>query len=164
MYPLRPPPSARLRFRAVVAEDIGRLTDLRTDPTVRQFLGGMLPVDEARRRAERLVGAPDHVVVDAAGEFVGLLSVTQRHRWGWEVSYEIAATMWGQGLAQDAVGAVVAHVQRTAPGEDVVAVTQTANARSLRLLAVLGFVERDRFDEFGAEQVLLALPAATTSR
>jgi [ribosomal protein S5]-alanine N-acetyltransferase len=146
-----------------LSEDIARLTDLRSDATVRRFLGGALPDDEARRRAEQLVGSPDHVVAETASEFVGLLSVTRRHGWGWEISYEVTATMRGQGLAREAVGAVVAHVQRVASGENVVAVTQTDNVRSVRLLAALGFVERDRFDEFGAEQVLLALPASTRS-
>lgn len=38
------------------------------------------------------------------------------------------------------------------PGEPVVLATQTANVRSLRLAAKLGFTEVERFEEWGAEQ------------
>ena len=38
------------------------------------------------------------------------------------------------------------------PGEPVVLCTQTANDRSMRVAAKLGFIEVERFEEFGAEQ------------
>jgi hypothetical protein len=38
------------------------------------------------------------------------------------------------------------------PGEPVVLATQTANARSMRLAAKLGFIEVERFEDYGAEQ------------
>jgi RimJ/RimL family protein N-acetyltransferase len=38
------------------------------------------------------------------------------------------------------------------PGEPVVLFTQTANARSMRLAAKLGFTEVERFEAYGAEQ------------
>lgn len=38
------------------------------------------------------------------------------------------------------------------PGEPVVLTTQTANHRSMRLAAKLGFTEVARFEEYGAEQ------------
>ncbi len=40
------------------------------------------------------------------------------------------------------------------PGEPVVLCTQTANDRSMRLAAKLGFAEVQRFEEWGAEQWL----------
>jgi RimJ/RimL family protein N-acetyltransferase len=47
--------------------------------------------------------------------------------------------------------------------EQVIAVTQAANTASLRLLARLGFVERERFVEFDADQVLLMSPVVSTA-
>lgn len=47
--------------------------------------------------------------------------------------------------------------------EHVVAVTQAANTASLRLLARLGFLERERFVEFDADQVLLSSPVASAA-
>ncbi|GGV22179.1 hypothetical protein GCM10010260_73010 [Streptomyces filipinensis] len=38
------------------------------------------------------------------------------------------------------------------PGEPAVLATQTANARSMRLAAKLGFIEVERFEAYGAEQ------------
>ena len=40
------------------------------------------------------------------------------------------------------------------PGEPVVLFTQTANVRSMRLAAKLGFTEVERFEAYGAEQWL----------
>ena len=39
-------------------------------------------------------------------------------------------------------------------GEPAIAVTQAANERSVALLRSLGMTERERFVEFGAQQVL----------
>ena len=41
---------------------------------------------------------------------------------------------------------------RELPGEPVALFTQTANARSMRLAAKLGFTEVERFEAYGAEQ------------
>ncbi|MFF2469981.1 GNAT family N-acetyltransferase, partial [Streptomyces mirabilis] len=38
------------------------------------------------------------------------------------------------------------------PGEAVVLRTQTANERSMRLAAKLGFTEVERYEDYGAEQ------------
>ena len=38
------------------------------------------------------------------------------------------------------------------PGEPVVLFTETANARSMRLAAKLGFTEVERYEAYGAEQ------------
>lgn len=38
------------------------------------------------------------------------------------------------------------------PGEPVVLATQTANVRSMRLAAKLGFIEVERYEAYGAEQ------------
>jgi hypothetical protein len=43
-------------------------------------------------------------------------------------------------------------VRRSLPGEPVVLCTQTANDRSMRLAAKLGFTEVQRLEEWGAEQ------------
>ncbi len=38
------------------------------------------------------------------------------------------------------------------PGESVVLATQTADVRSMRIAAKLGFTEVERFEDYGAEQ------------
>jgi GNAT superfamily N-acetyltransferase len=59
---------------------------------------------------------------------------------------------WGKGYAQDSVRAVLTWTSTVVSDEKVVAVTQSANERSLTLLRRLGFTEVMRFEEFGAEQ------------
>lgn len=52
-------------------------------------------------------------------------------------------------------------VAEALPSEPVVLCTQTANERSIRLAAKLGFNEAERFEEFGAEQWFGVKPAVT---
>ncbi|GAA0926644.1 hypothetical protein GCM10009554_07000 [Kribbella koreensis] len=71
-----------------------------------------------------------------------------------DIGYLLLPEHWGKGYAQEAVGAVLRWLPGVVPDETVVATTQSANAASLRLLGKLGFAEVERFEEFGAEQVL----------
>jgi RimJ/RimL family protein N-acetyltransferase len=59
---------------------------------------------------------------------------------------------WGRGYAAEACAATLDWFADTRPGEPVVLCTQTANDRSMRLAAKLGFTEVELFEEYGAEQ------------
>jgi len=59
---------------------------------------------------------------------------------------------WGHGYAYEACAAALGWCAEALPGEPVVLCTQTANLRSMRLAARLGFTEVERFEEWGAEQ------------
>jgi RimJ/RimL family protein N-acetyltransferase len=54
--------------------------------------------------------------------------------------------------AAEACAAALGWLAGELPGEPVVLFTQTANARSMRLGAKLGFTELGRFEAWGAEQ------------
>ena len=58
----------------------------------------------------------------------------------------------GIGYAAEACAAALDWFAGALPGEPVVLCTQTANVRSMRLAAKLGFTEVERFEEYGAEQ------------
>jgi RimJ/RimL family protein N-acetyltransferase len=58
----------------------------------------------------------------------------------------------GCGYAAEACAAALDWFAGALPGEPVVLCTQTANDRSMRLAAKLGFTEVERFEEYGAEQ------------
>jgi RimJ/RimL family protein N-acetyltransferase len=77
-----------------------------------------------------------------------------------ELSYSLAVGASGKGLALEATTAALAWVAPLVPDRHVIAVTQSANTRSVALLRRLGFVEREGFLEFGAEQTLQVLPLA----
>lgn len=70
---------------------------------------------------------------------------------------------WGHGYAAEAGAAALGWFTDALPGEPVVLCTQTANDRSMRLAAKLGFAEEEQFEEFGAEQWLGVWPSPVPS-
>ena len=69
-----------------------------------------------------------------------------------ELGYLFLPQAWGFGYAAEACAAALGWLAGELPGEPVVLFTQTANARSMRLAAKLGFTEVERFEAYGAEQ------------
>lgn len=69
-----------------------------------------------------------------------------------ELGYTFLPEAWGHGYAAEACAAALAWCADALPGEPVVLCTRTANVRSMRLAARLGFTEVERFEEYGAEQ------------
>jgi RimJ/RimL family protein N-acetyltransferase len=59
-----------------------------------------------------------------------------------EVAYRLARSAWGQGIATEAAGALVAHALGPLALPRVVAVTYPANQASQRVLDKLGFERR----------------------
>ena len=103
---------------------------------------------------------PGLFVVDLDGAMIGIVTLDRRDA-EWpvrpaagevELGYMFLPEAWGRGYAAEAGAAVLAWYARAAPGEPVVLCTQTANDRSMRLAAKLGFVEVRRYEAWGAEQ------------
>ena len=147
----------RLRLRCLTNDDWPVLQRILTDPDVRQFLGG--PV------GQRLLGklsASDPG--DQQGAFavvsdktmVGMVNI-EDEREDRELSYQFLPEHWGNGYAAEASRAVLDWAWRTTESRSLIAVTQSANVRSLRLLDRLGFVFEKTFIEFDAEQTQLRL-------
>ncbi len=99
-------------------------------------------------------------MVDLDGTMVGTVQLERR-----DVDYEVRPAAghvdlgylllpeaWGRGYATEACRAVLGWFAGALPGEAVVLTTQTANARSMRLAARLGFVEVERFEAYDTEQ------------
>jgi RimJ/RimL family protein N-acetyltransferase len=101
-------------------------------------------------------------VVALARAAVGVVTIDRRdadrpehlHPGGLEVElgYLFLSEAWGHGYAAEACAAALEWLAGALPGEPVVLSTQTANERSLRLAAKLGFTAVERFEEHGAEQ------------
>ncbi|WP_281155496.1 GNAT family N-acetyltransferase [Streptomyces sp. HYC2] len=148
----------RLLLRPVEPDDVPAHRPLWTDPEVRRHLGGPVPPDTVRVREQGCVGAPGLLtIVDKEdGAVLGSVLVEPGARAGrTEVSYQLLPEYWGHGYAHEAVAAVAG---RAAEGEELVAVTQAANARSRRLLEALGAVPVERFVEWGRPQILYRFP------
>jgi RimJ/RimL family protein N-acetyltransferase len=143
--------TARLRLRALRAEDAGALFAIFSDPVVCRYLswGTWASIDVARERAERYVREM------AAGESVTLLIVrkeddavlgdctlfsfdAQCRRA--EVGYSLATAAWGRGYVQEAVGALLQFGFDAMDLHRVEADIDPLNAASARSLERLGFV------------------------
>lgn len=81
-----------------------------------------------------------------------------------DLGYLFLPQAWGLGYAAEACAAALGWLEDVLPGEPVVLVTQTANVRSMRLAAKLGFTEAERFRAWDADQWLgLRAPVTPSS-
>jgi RimJ/RimL family protein N-acetyltransferase len=150
-------------LREPVAGDRPAAVDLFSSPEVYAYLGGARPRDDVERGVPDVPGGrPGAFVVDLGGTMIGMVTLDRRDpdrpghvREGGaevELGYLFLPHAWGHGYAAEACAAALAWTGRALPREPVVLCTQTANLASIRLAERLGFVEVERFEEFGAEQ------------
>ncbi len=177
-WPPAPLHTARLVLRESGAGDRKEFVELFSCEDVHTYLGGPQPRAELERRMPEIPGRrPGVFVVALDGAMIGTVSVDRRdaERPGHlaagavagrrdagpdvpaaaeevEIGYMFLPQAWGHGYAAEACAAVLGWCAGALPGEPVVLCTQTANERSMRLAATLGFTEVERFEEFGAEQ------------
>ncbi|MEV3970433.1 GNAT family N-acetyltransferase [Streptomyces sp. NPDC050698] len=161
--PPAPLKTERLLLRASEARDRAAFVELLSSPEVYAYLGGPRPRDELERAMPEIPGRrPGLFAVDLDGAMIGIVTLDRRdpERPGHvrpeaeeaELGYTFLPEAWGRGYAAEACAAVLDWFADAFPGEPVVLCTQTANTRSMRLAAGLGFTEVERFEEFGAEQ------------
>ena len=163
------PPGRLLTTRLVLREpdagDRSRLIDLWASPEVNQYTGGArpraeleaaMPVEPRRR--------PGLFVVERDGVMLGFVTIDRRDpdRLGHvlpggneaELGYMFLSEAWGNGVATEAAAGALRWFDYAHGGELVVVSTQLANAASLRVADKLGFIEAERFDDYGAPQWL----------
>lgn len=162
-WPPAPIRTERLVLRESDARDRAAFIELFASLKVRTYLGGPRPRDELERAVPEVPGRrPGLFVVDLDGAMIGTVTFDRRDagRPGHvrpeageaELSYMFLPKAWGYGYAAEACAAALDWFAGVLPGEPVVLCTQTANDRSMRLAAKLGFIEAERFEEWGAEQ------------
>jgi RimJ/RimL family protein N-acetyltransferase len=156
-WPPEPIKTERLVLREPEARDRAAFIELLASPQVSTYLGGPRPRGELERE---MPGAPERhpglFVVDLDGAMVGQVilrrAMGERGAGRAELGYLFLPEAWGFGYAAEACAAALGWFSDELPGEPVVLFTQTANARSMRLAAKLGFTEVERFESYGAEQ------------
>ncbi|MFJ1588866.1 GNAT family N-acetyltransferase [Kitasatospora albolonga] len=158
-WPPAPIRTERLVLREPEARDRTAVIELLASPEVGTYLGGPRPRDELERGIPRVPARrPGLFVVELDGVMIGRITLTRdtghlRQAAGRaELGYLFLPRAWGYGYGAEACAAALDWFADALPGEPVVLATQTANARSMRLAAKLGFVEVERFDAYGAEQ------------
>lgn len=128
---------------------------MHADADVRRFLGGPLPDGPMERLRQAPIGVAWGVFCATeltSGVPMGSFYLG-RFRGELELSYELLPQFWQQGYAQEGCAALLAWAWVTQSDHSVIAVTQTANVPSRRLLARLDFIEERTFLEWGSEQV-----------
>src|ERR1700735_3532539 len=159
-WPPEPITSESLLLGEPEARDRAAVIDLLASPEVGTYLGGSRPRDELERE---MPGAPElHpglFIVDLDGAMIGQIILSRATGHGppaaagqAELGYLFLPEAWGFGYASEACAAALGWLAGELPGEPVVLFTQSANARSMRLAAKLGFTEAGRFEAWGAEQ------------
>jgi RimJ/RimL family protein N-acetyltransferase len=162
-WPPAPIWTERLVLRESEARDRAAFVELFASPEVGTYVGGARPRAELERAAPEVPGRrPGHFVIELDGAMIGIVTFDRRaaERPGHgrpdageaELGYLFLPRAWGRGYAAEACAAALDWFACALPGEPVVLCTQTANDRSMRLAAKLGFTEVERFEEYGAEQ------------
>ncbi|MFC5241993.1 GNAT family N-acetyltransferase [Streptomyces atrovirens] len=161
-WPPAPIRTERLLLRESEARDRAAFVELLASQEVHTYLGGPRPRHELE---SGMPGAPERwpgsFVVDLDGAMIGqilLRRAPEHHRPAAagkvDLGYLFLPRAWGFGYAAEACAAALDWLEDVLPGEPVVLATQTANARSMRLAARLGFTEVERFRAWDAEQWL----------
>lgn len=163
-WPPAPIRTDRLVLRESQARDRAAAIELSASPEAGTYVGGARPREELERAVPVVPGRrPGFFVVELDGAMIGFIQLLDRRvadRPGHirpeageaELGYMFLPQAWGYGYAAEACAAALDWFATALPGEPVVLCTQTANARSMRLAAKLGFIEVERFEEYGAEQ------------
>lgn len=173
-WPPAPTRTERLVLRESGARDRAAFIELFASPEVGTHLGGPRPRDELERVVPEVPGRrPGLFVVELGGAVVGTVTFERRgaERPGHvrpeageaELGCMFLPGAWGRGYAAEACAAALDWFADAFPGEPVVLCTRTANGRSMRLAAKLGFTEVERFEEYGAEQWFGVRPPVPTS-
>jgi RimJ/RimL family protein N-acetyltransferase len=163
VWPPAPIRTERLVLRESEARDRAAFIELFASPQVGTYLGGPRPRAELERAVPEVPGRrPGTFVVDLNAAMIGMITLNRREaeRPGHvrpdageaELGYLFLPQAWGRGYAAEACAAALDWFADALPNEPVVLCTQTANDRSMRLAARLGFTEVQRFEEYGAEQ------------
>lgn len=149
-----PPPTDRLTFREMAADDLDAMFGLLGDPAVVWVYPRPYTRDEVRDRIERNRheyrerGFGLWIVTEGAtGAFVGECGLTQQDFAGTteiEVAYQLRQEFWGRGLATEAAAACVAFARDVARLDRIVALVDPRNDASKRVAAKIGLAwERD---------------------
>lgn len=138
--------TARLTLRRATWDDLDATHRLFSNPVVMRYWSRPEheTLEETRRWLRELVEpGPDSLdfLIEKDGVVIGKAGAWRLP----EIGYLLHPDHWGQGLAQEAMTAVIAHLQRIRPElTHLIAEVDPRNTASLRLLTRLGFVETGR--------------------
>jgi RimJ/RimL family protein N-acetyltransferase len=139
----------RLILRRARMADLGDLHQAFADPRAMRYWSR--PAHASRAETRRMLQtmcaraapgqrASDDFVLEVDGRAIGKAGAWQLP----EIGFLLHPDHWGQGLAFEAMAAVIPYLFATHPVDRLTADVDPRNAASLRLLARLGFAETHR--------------------
>ncbi|MCM2388344.1 GNAT family N-acetyltransferase [Streptomyces albipurpureus] len=169
-WPPAPITTERLVLREPEARDRAAFIALLTSPEVHTYLGGPQPRAGLEREVPEIARRrPGLFVIEHDASMIGMVKLDRIDAEGQgharpetgqaELGYLFLPQAWGHGFGAEACAAALDWFADAFPGEPVVLRTQTANKRSMRLAAKLGFTEVELFEAYGAEQWLGVWPS-----
>lgn len=144
----------RLLLRPLCEADAPALLAIYSDPEVTAFyeLETMSTLEQAERALQFYLRHHDRfaLVDPLSGVLIGScgLFLWDPHARMANVGYDLAHAWWGKGLMREALTAVLAYGFAARDLHRVNAFTAVDNARSIRLLRGLGFVEEGLLHDF----------------
>ena len=136
----------RLRIRRAQPADLEPLHAILSDARAMRYWSTLPHPDLAATRAwlDDMLSAPldesDDFVIERCGAVIGKAGCWKLP----EIGYIIHPDHWGQGLALEALGAIVTHIFAAHEISAITAEVDPRNEASLRVLARLGFEETGR--------------------
>jgi RimJ/RimL family protein N-acetyltransferase len=161
----------RVVLRRYVEADREGLIELQTDPEVSAYVGGPQRREDLEQhldaitRGEATPNPNSFIIADkATNELLGSVLLSRRAAdqpdpvigdgGELELGYLLRRKAWGAGFAFEACAAALRAAAAGLPDQPVLLFTQTANKRSLKLAARLGFEQVGTFERYDAEQAL----------
>lgn len=146
--------SARLGFRLMQEADFEDLRALDMDPEVRaHFPGGISTVQQVAERIARnrdlfaQKGYCDFVLIEkGSGNFAGRAGFGELPDGEVEVGYLFLKRLWGRGLAQEALRALLAWAAESVDLQRILAYAPVAHSASLNVMRKCGmrFLKNDK--------------------
>ena len=136
----------RLRLRRARADDLEALHAVFTQPAAMRYWSTPphTELQQTREWLDGMIASPAALSDDFIVEYQGV-AIGKAGCWRLpSIGYILHPDRWGQGLAREALTAVVAHVFATRDIEAINADVDPRNEGSLKLLDRLGFVETHR--------------------
>ena len=136
----------RLHLRRARASDLNALHSVLSDARAMRYWSRPPHTDleQTRTWLDSMIQAPPQTscdyVVEHAGRVIGKAGCWRVP----EIGYILHPDAWGQGLAQEALNAVIPKVFASFPIDAITADVDPRNDASMKLLGRLGFVETHR--------------------
>ncbi|MBV6658163.1 MAG: GNAT family N-acetyltransferase [Devosiaceae bacterium] len=133
----------RLVLRRAKLEDAAALFAAFNDPEAMAYWDSLphTKLAQTERFVRHLVAADDAVTDDFVVEYEGAV-IGKAGFWRMpEIGFILRRDMWGQGLAREAVAALIARAFEHHGLPEIIADIDPRNERSRRLLTALGFVQ-----------------------